>query len=179
MPKLEDGESRKYQFAACLVKLPLVGLSRQLGECTRLDQVEIAQDSPESPCPLLGPSDLFLVTRRIKCGSPRHIPDSGGLKVGKKLYVGNLSFSVTDADLEDLFAPFGEVRSAQVVVDRQTGRSRGFGFVEMEIDAEALAAIDALHDHEHGGRRLTVNEAKPREDRGGGGGGGGGRGSYR
>jgi RNA recognition motif-containing protein len=100
------------------------------------------------------------------------------LKVGKKLYVGNLSFSVTDADLEDLFAPFGEVRSAQVVVDRQTGRSRGFGFVEMEIDAEALAAIDALHDHEHGGRRLTVNEAKPREDRGGGGGGGG-RGSYR
>ena len=96
---------------------------------------------------------------------------SGGLKVGKKLYVGNLSFSVTDADLEDLFAPFGEVRSAQVVVDRQTGRSRGFGFVEMGADAAAQAAIDALHDQEHGGRRLTVNEAKPREDRGGGGGG--------
>jgi RNA recognition motif-containing protein len=99
------------------------------------------------------------------------------LKVGKKLYVGNLSFSVTDADLEDLFAPFGEVRSAQVVVDRQTGRSRGFGFVEMGADAAAQAAIDALHDQEHGGRRLTVNEAKPREDRGGGG--GGGRGGYR
>jgi len=112
----------------------------------------------------------------------------GGLKVGKKLYVGNLTFSVTDADLEDLFAPFGEVRSAQVVVDRQTGRSRGFGFVEMASDAEALAAINALHDQDHGGRRLTVNEAKPREDRGGGGGGrggyggggggGGGRGGY-
>ena len=100
--------------------------------------------------------------------------------MGKKLYVGNLSFSVTNADLEDLFAPFGEVRSAQVVEDRQTGRSRGFGFVEMASDGDALAAIDALHDQEHGGRRLTVNEAKPREDRGGGGGGyrGGGGGGY-
>jgi RNA recognition motif-containing protein len=104
------------------------------------------------------------------------------LKVGKKLYVGNLTFSVTDADLEELFAPFGEVRSAQVVVDRQTGRSRGFGFVEMGSDAEATAAIEGLHDQDHAGRRLTVNEAKPREDRGGGGGrgygggGGGGRG---
>jgi RNA recognition motif-containing protein len=96
--------------------------------------------------------------------------------VGKKLYVGNLPFSVGDADLEELFTPFGEVRSAQVVVDRQTGRSRGFGFVEMGNDSDALAAIDALHDKEHGGRRLTVNEAKPREDRGGG---GGGRGGYR
>lgn len=99
--------------------------------------------------------------------------------MGKKLYVGNLTFSITDADLEDLFAPFGEVRSAQVVVDRQTGRSRGFGFVEMGSDAEAVAAIEALHDQDNGGRRLTVNEAKPREDRGGGGrggGGGGGRG---
>jgi RNA recognition motif-containing protein len=98
------------------------------------------------------------------------------LKVGKKLYVGNLSFSVTNADLEDLFAPFGDVRSAQVVEDRQTGRSRGFGFVEMVSDTDALAAVDALHDQEHGGRRLTVNEAKPREDRGGGGGAGGYRG---
>jgi RNA recognition motif-containing protein len=101
--------------------------------------------------------------------------------VGKKLYVGNLTFSTTDADLEDLFAPFGEVRSAQVVVDRQTGRSRGFGFVEMASDADAQAAIEALHDQDHGGRRLTVNEAKPREDRGGSGrgyGGGGGRGGY-
>jgi RNA recognition motif-containing protein len=96
------------------------------------------------------------------------------LKVGKKLYVGNLSFSVTNADLEDLFAPYGEVKSAQVVEDRQTGRSRGFGFVEMGTDAEALAAIDALHDQEHGGRRLTVNEARPRDDRGGSYRGGGG-----
>jgi RNA recognition motif-containing protein len=101
--------------------------------------------------------------------------------VGKKLYVGNLSFSVSDSDLEELFAPFGEVRSAQVVMDRQSGRSRGFGFVEMANDADAQAAIDTLNDHEHGGRRLTVNEAKPREDRGSGGGGGGprgGRGGY-
>jgi RNA recognition motif-containing protein len=91
---------------------------------------------------------------------------------------------VNVSDLEELFAPFGEVRSAQVVEDRQTGRSRGFGFVEMALDADALAAIDALHDQEHNGRRLTVNEAKPREDRGGGGGGGyrgggGGGGGYR
>ena len=121
----------------------------------------------------------FFRPGKLNAGHPGTSQIRGGLKVGKKLYVGNLSFSVTDADLEDLFAPFGEVRSAQVVVDRQTGRSRGFGFVEMEIDAEALAAIEALHDHEHGGRRLTVNEAKPREDRGGGGGGGGGRGGYR
>jgi hypothetical protein len=91
----------------------------------------------------------------------------GSSKVGKKLYVGNLTFSVGDAELEDLFAPFGEVRSAQVVIDRQTGRSRGFGFVEMASDADAMAAIDALHDQEHGGRCLTVNEAKPRENRGG------------
>jgi len=96
--------------------------------------------------------------------------------VGKKLYVGNLTFAVGDAELEDLFAPFGEVRSAQVVIDRQTGRSRGFGFVEMANEADAMAAIDALHDQDHGGRRLTVNEAKPRENRSGGGGGYGGGG---
>jgi cold-inducible RNA-binding protein len=101
------------------------------------------------------------------------------LKVGKKLYVGNLSFAVGDTELEELFAPFGEVRSAQVVIDRQTGRSRGFGFVEMGSDADAMAAIDALHDQDHEGRRLTVNEAKPRENRSGGGGyGGGGGGRY-
>jgi RNA recognition motif-containing protein len=93
--------------------------------------------------------------------------------VGKKLYVGNLSYSVTNADLEELFSEFGTVESAQVIQDRETGRSKGFGFVELASDAEAQAAIDALHDQEHGGRRLTVNEAKPREDRGGGGYGGG------
>ncbi len=90
----------------------------------------------------------------------------------KKLYVGNLPFQATGSDLEELFACYGEVVSAQVVEDRDTGRSRGFGFVEMGNDNEAQAAIDALHDHEYGGRRLTVNEAKAREARGGGGGGG-------
>ncbi len=105
--------------------------------------------------------------------------------MGKKLYVGNLSFAIGDAELDEMFAQFGEVRSAQVVTDRETGRSRGFGFVEMASEADAKAAIDALHDQEHNGRRLTVNEAKPREDRGGGGGGGyrggggGGGGGYR
>ena len=100
--------------------------------------------------------------------------------MGKKLYVGNLSYNVGDADLEQLFAEFGEVRSVQVIQDRDTGRSKGFGFVEMADDNAALAAIKALHEKEHDGRPLTVNEAKPREDRGGGGGGGsrGGGGGY-
>ena len=96
--------------------------------------------------------------------------------MGKKLYVGNLTYGVTNADLEQLFGQFGSVQSAQVIQDRDTNRSKGFGFVEMGSEAEAQAAIDALHDQEHDGRRLTVNEAKPREDRGGGG--GGGRGGY-
>jgi RNA recognition motif-containing protein len=96
--------------------------------------------------------------------------------VGKKLYVGNLSYSVTNASLEALFSEYGAVRSAQVIQDRDTGRSKGFGFVEMEDDNAARAAIDALHDSQHDGRPLTVNEARPREDRGGGGGGGGGGG---
>jgi RNA recognition motif-containing protein len=98
--------------------------------------------------------------------------------VGKKLYVGNLTYSVTDSQLEQLFSQFGTVQSAQVIQDRATGRSKGFGFVEMDSEAQAQAAIEGLHDQEHDGRRLTVNEAKPREDRGGGGGygGGGGRG---
>ena len=97
--------------------------------------------------------------------------------MGKKLYVGNLSYSVSSSDLEKLFAAFGSVTSAQVITDRDTGRSKGFGFVEMSNDAEAQAAIKGLHEQENDGRPLTVNEAKPREDRGGfGGGGGGGRG---
>ncbi|GIW87510.1 MAG: RNA-binding protein [Isosphaeraceae bacterium] len=82
-----------------------------------------------------------------------------------KLYVGNLSYSVDGPDLEDLFAQFGTVHSAQVILDRETGRSKGFGFVEMGTQQEAQAAIDALHDREHNGRRLTVNEARPREPR--------------
>lgn len=94
-----------------------------------------------------------------------------------KLYVGNLSYGIDNAKLEELFAPYGSVRSAQVVLDRDTGRSKGFGFVEMSDDNAARAAIEALHESSHEGRPLTVNEARPRESRGpGGGGGGGGRG---
>ncbi len=94
--------------------------------------------------------------------------------MGKKLYVGNLSYQVTSSELEQLFAPFGTVESAQVIQDRETGRSKGFGFVEMSSDAEAQAAIQGLNEQQHQGRPLAVNEARPREDRGGGGGGGGG-----
>ncbi len=98
--------------------------------------------------------------------------------MAKKLYVGNLTYNVTESDLEALFAQFGTVQSAQIIVDRDTNRSKGFGFIEMDTDAEAQAAIQGLHEREHDGRRLTVNEAKPREARTGGGGGGygGGRG---
>src|ERR1700760_1920740 len=96
--------------------------------------------------------------------------------MGKKVYVGNLTYDVTDGALEQLFAAHGTVQSAQVIQDRETGRSKGFGFVEMGSDEEAQAAIDSLHDQDHGGRRLTVNEARPPEDRGGGGGGSGGGG---
>ena len=88
-----------------------------------------------------------------------------------KLYVGNLAYSVDNGGLEDLFAPFGSVRSAQVIMDRDTGRSKGFGFVEMNDANEARNAINELSDKELDGRRLTVNEAKPREERSGGGGG--------
>jgi len=103
--------------------------------------------------------------------------------MGKKLYVGNLSYNTSNSDLENLFSPHGTVQSAQVIMDRDTGRSKGFGFVEMGSDAEAQAAIQALSGKEVEGRALTVNEAKPREDRGGGHGGGhggfgGGRGGY-
>ncbi len=93
-----------------------------------------------------------------------------------KLYVGNLSFETTQSDLESAFGAFGNVQSVNLVTDRDTGRPRGFGFVEMSSDSEAQAAIDGLNDQDLGGRRLTVNIAKPRENRGGGGGGGGGRG---
>ncbi|MBM4436311.1 MAG: RNA-binding protein [Actinobacteria bacterium] len=107
-----------------------------------------------------------------------------------KIYVGNLSYNTTDEELAAMFSPYGAVGQATVVKDRETGRSRGFGFVEMANDTEARAAISALHGSQSGGRALTVNEARPREDRGGsrggagrggyggGGGGGGGRGGY-
>src|SRR3954447_10760029 len=101
--------------------------------------------------------------------------------VGKKLYVGNLTYRLSSSDLEQMFSQYGSVESAEVISDRDTGRSKGFGFVEMSSDSEARAAIDALHDQEHDGRRLTVNEARPREPRAGGGGGGygGGGGGWR
>jgi RNA recognition motif-containing protein len=93
--------------------------------------------------------------------------------MAKKLYVGNLSYNVDSSELEQLFSPHGQVLSAQIINDRDTGRSKGFGFVEMANDNEAEAAIQALNGQQHDGRALTVNEARPREDRGGGGGGGG------
>src|SRR5919206_849370 len=95
-----------------------------------------------------------------------------------KLYVGNLSFQTSSADLETLFANAGTVTSANVIEDRDTGRSRGFGFVEMASREEGEAAIQQFNGKELNGRTLTVNEARPREDRGGRGGGGGGRGGY-
>jgi RNA recognition motif-containing protein len=109
--------------------------------------------------------------------------------MGKKLYVGNLAYAVTDSDLQEMFAAHGTVTSAQIIMDRDTGRSKGFGFVEMGTDAEAQAAIAALNGQERDGRSLTVNEARPKAEggRGGGGGfggkgrggpGGGGRGGY-
>jgi len=110
--------------------------------------------------------------------------------MGKKLYVGNLSYGVDSSALQTLFGAHGTVVSAEIINDRDTGRSKGFGFVEMSTDEEAQAAIAALNGQQHEGRALTVNEAKPREDRprggggggrggyGGGGGGGGGRGGY-
>ena len=104
--------------------------------------------------------------------------------MGKKLYVGNLPYSVDSSELEQMFTAHGTVTSAQIITDRETGRSKGFRFVEMANDQEAEAAINAMNGQDNGGRPLTVNEAKPREDRGGGGGGrggfggGGGRGGY-
>ena len=99
--------------------------------------------------------------------------------MGKKLYVGNLSYNTSSSDLDSLFAPHGTVQSAQVIMDRDTGRSKGFGFVEMGSDAEAQVAIQALNGKEIEGSALTVNEAKPREDRGSGRGGSGGYGGGR
>jgi RNA recognition motif-containing protein len=105
--------------------------------------------------------------------------------MGKKLYVGNLSYDVDSSALEELFAEHGAVVSAQIINDRDTGRSKGFGFVEMSSDEQAEAAIAALNGQQHNGRALTVNEARPKEERPGGGGrggfgggGGGGRGGF-
>jgi cold-inducible RNA-binding protein len=88
--------------------------------------------------------------------------------VAKKLYVGNLSYDMTDTDLQNLFVPHGTVQSAQVIMDRDAGRSKGFGFVEMDSGEQAQAAIAALNGQEINGRALTVNEARPRPERGSG-----------
>ena len=96
--------------------------------------------------------------------------------MGSKLYVGNLSYNATSSDLEQMCGAHGTVQSAEVIQDRDTGRSKGFGFVQMGSDEEAQAAITALNGQEHGGRALTVNEAKPKENRSSGG--GGSRGGY-
>ncbi|MCC6240646.1 MAG: RNA-binding protein [Phycisphaerales bacterium] len=99
--------------------------------------------------------------------------------MAKRLYVGNLAYSMDSSQLQELFAQHGAVNSAEVISERDTGRSKGFGFVEMANDSEADAAIAALNGVQNGGRALTVNEARPREQRSfGGGGGGGGRGGY-
>jgi RNA recognition motif-containing protein len=89
--------------------------------------------------------------------------------LGKKLYVGNLPYGVTDSDLENMFEAHGSVQTAQVIKDRDTGRSKGFGFVEMDSSDAAQAAIDALNGQDFNGRALTVNEARPREERSSGG----------
>ena len=94
--------------------------------------------------------------------------------VATKLFVGNLSFNTTPEELEGVFGGSGTVESVNIITDKFTGRSRGFGFIEMSTEEEAQAAIEALHGHELQGRALTVNEAKPQQPRGGGGGGGGG-----
>jgi RNA recognition motif-containing protein len=101
--------------------------------------------------------------------------------MGRKLYVGNLKYSVDSSQLQEMFAAHGNVVSAEVISDRETGRSKGFGFVEMSTEEEAQAAISAMNGQQFDGRALTVNEARPREDRprsGGFGGGGGGRGGF-
>src|SRR5262249_15642059 len=127
----------------------------------------------------LGPRSRLPLSPSLRLGRPRR-PDSirsdpgdrrhvanpkWSMMVGRKLYVGNLAYQVRDSELEELFSEFGTVQSAQVIHDRYTGRSKGFGFVEMGSEAEAQAAIQGLHDQEVNGRRLTVNEAKPREPR--------------
>jgi RNA recognition motif-containing protein len=92
----------------------------------------------------------------------------GSSVVGKRLYVGNLSYEVTNASLETMFSSFGSVKTAEVILDRDTGRSKGFGFVEMADDNAAIGAIRGLNESDQGGRPLTVNEARPREERSGG-----------
>ncbi len=112
--------------------------------------------------------------RRFPSASFSKAHDRQGIQVD--IYVGNLPFSVEGPELEDLFGAHGTVERVYLISDRETGRPRGFGFVTMNNDDEARAAIEALNGKELGGRALKINEARPREERGGGGGGGGGRG---
>ena len=107
------------------------------------------------------------------------VQDSNNREMSAKLFVGNLSFNITENDLQDAFAAHGTVVEANLMMDRATGRPRGFGFVTMSTPEEAQKAIDALHGKELAGRALTVNIARPREDRPPGGGGGGGRRDFR
>jgi RNA recognition motif-containing protein len=128
----------------------------------------------------------FSLTRKVKHVGRTRPTQIEEQIMGRKLYVGNLSYEVDSSALEQLFTPHGTVQSAQIITDRDTGRSKGFGFVEMSSDAEAQAAIAATNGQDNGGRALTVNEAKPREERprsgggrsSGGGGGSGGRSRY-
>ena len=141
---------------------------------------------PRLPAHRASPEAPFFSTLKASRGSS--LLSFRSLILAKKLYVGNLTYNVNESDLEALFTPFGTVQSAQIIVDRDTNRSKGFGFVEMDTDAQAQAAIQGLNGHDHDGRNLTVNEAKPREARraaaataavaGGGGGYGGGGGRY-
>jgi cold-inducible RNA-binding protein len=128
---------------------------------------------PRSPFPPSWPElrSLSMVTLKAKQRVTPAIDRRNTM--GNKLYVGNLSYDVSSSDLEQMFSPHCTVESAQVIEDRGSGRSKGFGFVEMASSGEAQAAIDALNGRDHSGRALTVNEAKPREARGGGGYGGG------
>jgi hypothetical protein len=142
-----------------------------------------AISSPSSPTVWAKRLASFHRTRKVKYGFIAQLQRRTNM--GKKLYVGNMSYEMDSSALQELFSAHGTVQSAEIISDRETGRSKGFGFVEMGSDAEAQAAIAALNGKEHGGRALTVNEAKPRESRGPGGGGrggygggGGGRGGY-
>src|SRR5262245_35537711 len=110
-------------------------------------------------------------SRTGNCDQNPKRPTGAGELMGKKLFVGNLAFSTTGSDLESVFASVGTVESATVVTDRESGRSRGFGFVEMSSPSEATKAIQELNGRDVGGRQINVNEAKERESRGGGGGG--------
>jgi RNA recognition motif-containing protein len=139
---------------------------------------EAALDRASEP----DPSNATVRRSQIRFAASFSFPLRKGISMAKKLYVGNLAFQTTSQDLQELFAQAGTVESASIIEDRDTGRSKGFAFVEMSTEAEAASAIDQFNGKEVAGRMLKVNEAKPRENRSGGGGGrnfgGGNRGGY-